>query len=101
MLGKLEEEVLLAALQAGEAALPSEIYARMVDAPGKSRAPAFGAVYTTLTRMTAKKLLVESAKADPGGRARRAFTVSAAGRRAVVDAMRRVHALGGFALAGV
>ncbi|RVT93447.1 PadR family transcriptional regulator [Sphingomonas crocodyli] len=100
MLGKLEEDVLLASLQAGEAALPSEIYARMVDAPGGDRVPQFGAVYTTLTRMAAKKLLSESQKNDAAGRSRRAFTVSAAGRLAIRQSMTRVQALGGFAWAG-
>lgn len=100
MLGKLEEEVLLASLQAGAAALPSEIYARMLDASGGKKAPQFGAVYTTLTRMAAKKLLKESSKTDASGRTRRAFTVSAAGRLAVTNSMSRVRALGGFALAG-
>lgn len=100
MLGKLEEEVLLAALQAGSAALPSEIYARIEEAAGSRRPPAFGAVYTTLGRMTAKKLLSESAKTDASGRARRAFTVSALGRGALTDSMARLRSLGGFALAG-
>lgn len=100
MLGKLEEEVLLAALQAGPASLPSEIYARIEAAVGDRKPPAFGAVYTTLGRMTTKKLLSESAKTDNGGRARRAFTVSAVGRSALTDAMNRVRSLGGFALAG-
>jgi len=100
MLGKLEEEVLLAALQAGEGSLPSEIYARIVQAAGARKLPAFGAVYTTLGRMTAKGLLNEKKKQDAAGRGRRAFTVSASGRQALNDAMSRIQALGGFSLAG-
>ncbi len=100
MLGKLEEEVLLAALQAGPDALPSEIYTRLEGAAGQRKIASFGAVYTTLGRMAVKKLLTESVKTDPAGRARRAFTVSALGRTALTDSMNRLRSLGGFALAG-
>lgn len=100
MLGKLEEEVLLAAMQAGEGALPSEIYARLEDAASENRAPSFGAVYTTLGRMATKGFLTETAKTDAANRSRRAFTVSAAGREVLRESMRRVWSLGGFGLAG-
>jgi DNA-binding PadR family transcriptional regulator len=101
MLGKLEEEVLLAALLAGKEALPSEIYARLEGVgEGLRKLPAFGAVYTTLGRMAAKKLLIETAKPDAASRQRRAFTVSALGQRALRESMNRLQQLGGFALAG-
>lgn len=100
MLGKLEEEVLLAALQAGENAMPSEIYARLEAAEGARKRPAFGAVYTTLGRMTVKGLLVEKPRQDDVGRTRRAFTVSGQGRLALTASMNRIQSLGGFALAG-
>jgi len=101
MLGKLEEEVLLAALQAGDGALPSEIYARMEAASAPARkVVAFGAVYTTLGRMAAKGLLTEKNRADGANRIRRTFTVSALGSRALAESMNRIRALGGFALAG-
>ena len=100
MLGKLEEEVLLAAVQAGDGALPSEIFARMEAAATRHRAPAFGAVYTTLGRMVVKGLLTEKSKLDTANRTRRAFTVSAEGRLALSESMRRIQSLGGFALAG-
>lgn len=100
MLGKLEEEVLLAALQAGDQSLPSEIYVKLERAAGERKPPAFGAVYTTLGRMAAKKLLTETAKSDGAGRARRAFSVSALGQRALRESMNRLQSLGGFALAG-
>jgi DNA-binding PadR family transcriptional regulator len=100
MLGKLEEEVLLAALQAGQDALPSEIYSCIEVAAASRKTPAFGAVYTTLGRMTAKGLLNEKSKIDASNRTRRAFTVSALGRRALSESMNRIQALGGFALAG-
>jgi DNA-binding PadR family transcriptional regulator len=98
MLGKLEIEVLLASIQAGEGALPSEIYARIEASGGKS--PAFGAVYTTLTRMVAKGLLSEKSKLDSAGRTRRAFTPTPAGKHAINDSMNRFRNLGGYALAG-
>lgn len=101
MLGKLEEEVLLAAIQAGEGALPSEIYTRIEAAAGDRRMPAFGAVYTTLGRMVTKGLLIEKTKKDVANRNRRAFTVSAEGRLALRESMRRIRSLGGFALAGL
>ncbi|MGN6691130.1 MAG: PadR family transcriptional regulator [Sphingopyxis sp.] len=100
MLGKLEEEVLLATLLAGDGALPSEIYVRIEAATGKAKPPAFGAVYTTLGRMVSKRLLIETSKTDAADRSRRAFTVSALGRRALADSMDRIRSLGGFALAG-
>jgi DNA-binding PadR family transcriptional regulator len=101
MLGKLEEEVLLAALQAGEQALPSEIYARIEAAALPHRkVAAFGAIYTTLGRMATKGLLNESSKTDGASRVRRSFTVSALGQRALSDSMNRIQRLGGFALAG-
>lgn len=98
MLGKLEEEVLLATLQAGPASLPSEIYTSLEAAVGK--APAFGAVYTTLSRMAVKGFVDESKKNDASGRERRAFTVSASGKRAIQASMSRVAALGGLNWAG-
>jgi DNA-binding PadR family transcriptional regulator len=100
MLGKLEEEVLLAALQAGDKALPSEIYARLEAAAGSRKPAAFGAVYTTLGRMAVKKLLDETSRPDTANRTRRAFTVSALGQRALRESMNRLQSLGGFALAG-
>jgi DNA-binding PadR family transcriptional regulator len=96
MLGKLEEEVLLAALQAGPKSLPSEVYARIEAVADGRKSPAFGAVYTTLTRMVTKGLLELSNKTDQAGRDRRAFTVTAAGKRAVQASMSRVAALGGL-----
>jgi DNA-binding PadR family transcriptional regulator len=100
MLGKLEEEVLLAVLQAGDGSMPSEIYARIEAAAREGRTPAFGAVYTTLGRMAHKGLLRESSKVDTANRTRRTFTISTAGRSALHDSMRRIQSLGGFSLAG-
>jgi DNA-binding PadR family transcriptional regulator len=101
MLGKLEEEVLLAALQGHQASLASEIYERMdAIARDKRKLPAFGAVYTTLGRLTAKGFLVEKAKVDNHGRSRRVFLVSAQGQDVLNESMHRIRALGGFTLSG-
>jgi len=100
MLGKLEEEVLLATLQAGQNSLPSEIYIRFGAAASGRKALAFGAVYTTLTRMVAKGLLTEDSRVDDSGRQRRTFTVNAAGRSALHNSIDRLRNLGAFALAG-
>ncbi|CAD7336024.1 hypothetical protein FIM10_03970 [Sphingomonadales bacterium 56] len=99
MIGKFEESVLLAVMQAGEQALPSEIHARLEGVSG-GKPPAFGAVYTTLGRMAAKGLVEEATKLDEAQRKRRCFTISGAGRRALTESMQQIRALGGFALAG-
>jgi DNA-binding PadR family transcriptional regulator len=101
VIGKLEEIVLLAALKVGAEALPSAIYEQVVDTtPDGHRAPAFGAVYTTLNRMADKKMLVLGATRDARGRERRTFTVSASGQSALQAGVRQVIALGGLAWAG-
>ena len=100
MLGKLEEWVLLASIQAGENAMPSAIYARMESADGSDRPPSFGAVYTTLSRMVAKGLLIEDCKSDDAGKKRRVFTISGQGRQMLTGSMKRIQSLGGFRLAG-
>ncbi len=101
MLGKLEEMILMATMSTGPAALPSTIYERLADTtPAGQKSPAFGAVYTTINRMTVKKLLLEGKTIDERGRDRRTFTVSASGQSALFNAHQHVHALGGLRLAG-
>lgn len=101
MLGKLEETILLATLRAGEKAVPSSIHGVMVESvqPGE-REPAFGAVYTTLARMSDKGLLSTGTMTDEKGRARKTFTVTAQGRRALDASLQMTKRLGGFVLAG-
>ncbi len=94
MLGKFEEEVLLAALQAGDASMTRDIHSRLLIG---DQQPAFGAVYTTLTRMVSKGLVRQSFKIA-GGRPRTAFTVSEAGLAALKSNMSRFLTLGGLAL---
>lgn len=93
MIGKLEELTLLACLRAGREAVPSEIYARVIEG---QKGAAFGAVYTTLSRLAAKRFLKETAIKDEAGRARRAFTINAAGRQALQEALDATQVIGQF-----
>ena len=83
MLGEFEQLVLLAILRVGE----SDAYGipiRDEIARAAGREPTLGAVYKTLARLEDKGL-VRSWEADPtplrGGRRKRCYAVSAAGRR--------------------
>lgn len=76
-LGELEQLVLLATLQLGDGAFGGAIAELLAERAG--RRVARGAVYTTLDRLEAKRL-VRSRMADEsaarGGRPRRYFTVT-------------------------
>lgn len=101
MIGKMEELVLLAAIRIGPEAVPSEIYQAIDQASGSDmKSPAFGAIYTTLTRMGAKGLLAAGSKKDEMGRVRKTFTVTAEGRSALAEAVNVSHALGAPQFAG-
>ena len=101
MIGKFEEIVLLATLKAGANAVPSTIYEHIVaTTPDGQRAPAFGAVYTTLNRMAEKKMLILGAMVDEKGRDRRTFTVSASGKSELRAGVQQTFSLGGLAWAG-
>ncbi len=88
-LGEFEQVVLLAILRLGAEAYGVTI--RHEIAVCTERDPAPGALYTTLDRLE-EKGLVRSRYADPtaqrGGRAKRYFTVTAQGIRAVARAQR-------------
>ena len=90
-IGELEQLVLLAILQCGDDAYTVSI--RQVLAERSDRRVARGALYTSLERLEAKEL-VRSRLGEPlavrGGRARRYFTVTAAGLEALRDARRAV-----------
>ena len=92
MVGKLEELVLAAAIRAGENALASEIFERLVI--GKPDA-AFGAVYTTLTRLTTKGYVEERKKTDEAGRDRRTFSVTGIGRLALIESYNATASIAG------
>ena len=101
-LGEFEQVVLLAILRLGDDAYGVSI--RREIAERTEREPAPGALYTTLDRLE-EKGLVASTYGDPtperGGRAKRYFTVTGAGVRAVARAQRAFQRLmEGLALPG-
>jgi PadR family transcriptional regulator, regulatory protein PadR len=95
-LGTLELAVMLAVVRLGD-----DAYGLSVRDDVSSRARhdySVGAVYTTLHRLEDKGL-VASSLSEPsgvrGGRARRQFTITAAGRRALVRAERLASSVWG------
>lgn len=101
MIGKLEEVVLLATIRSGANAVPSAIYEQIVSStPDGEKEPAFGAVYTTITRMAVKGMLVQTSTIDERGRTRKCFTVTADGSRSLQAALSQSAALGGYSLQG-
>jgi DNA-binding PadR family transcriptional regulator len=102
-LGELEQIVLLAILRLGEAAYGVSIRAEIAERTGRHLAP--GALYTTLDRLELKGVL-RSRFGDPtpqrGGRAKRYYSVTANGQRAIASAQRAFHnLLEGLDLTGV
>lgn len=93
-IGELEQLVLLAILQCGDDAYTVSI--RKVLADRSHRRLARGALYTSLERLEAKRL-VSSRLGEPlavrGGRARRYFTVTAAGLEALRKARQAIDNL--------
>jgi PadR family transcriptional regulator len=93
-LGEFEQVVLLAILRLGDEAYGVTI--RREIATCTEREPAPGALYTTLERLE-QKGLVSSRYGDPtperGGRAKRYFTVTPPGVRAVARAQRAFQRL--------
>jgi len=83
-LGEFEQLVLLALLRLGEGAYGMAVRREIAERAG--RAVAIGAVYATLDRLEAKGLVVSSEAAgavERGGRARRFFSVTGDGMRAL------------------
>jgi DNA-binding PadR family transcriptional regulator len=93
LLGELETFVLLAVLHLRDGAYPPAIRAEIERRAG--RLVARGAVYVTLDRLEAKRLLVPRADADAGGRPRRCFRVTPKGLRAVRRAVTAVERMRG------
>lgn len=88
-LGELEQLLLLVVLRLGDDAYANPIGEELADAAGRRLAR--GALYTALERLEQKGCL-RSAMGDPlperGGRARRYFTVTAVGLRALRQSRR-------------
>lgn len=84
MLGELEQIVLLAVLRVGEGAYGVPVHDEIVTLA--KRDLTLGTVYKTLSRLE-EKGFVRSYEGDPspqrGGRRRRCFTVTPAGRRSL------------------
>jgi PadR family transcriptional regulator, regulatory protein PadR len=93
-LGEFEQVVLLAILRLRDDAYGVTIRREIAECT--EREPAPGALYTTLDRLE-EKGLVASTYGDPtperGGRAKRYFTVTAGGVRAVTRAQRAYQRL--------
>jgi PadR family transcriptional regulator, regulatory protein PadR len=88
-LGELEQQLLLVVLRLGDEAYANPIGETLASAA--DRRLARGALYTALERLETKGFL-RSTLGDPlperGGRARRYFTVTSAGRRALRNSRR-------------
>jgi len=93
-LGEFEQMVLLAILRLKGEAYGVSIRAEISNRTGRDIAP--GALYTTLERLEAKGLL-KSRVGDPtperGGRAKRYYTVSGVGIKAIARAERAFRRL--------
>ncbi len=93
-LGDFEQLVLLAVLRLGVGAHAAEIRARIAQASG--RRVTRGALYATLDRLVAKRLLdweVEDATPARGGLPRRRFRVTAPGLAALRRSYQAVRTL--------
>jgi PadR family transcriptional regulator, regulatory protein PadR len=95
-LGAFEHVILLTVLRLGEGAYGATIRAEIERITGRS--PAIGAVHATLARLESKGLVsswIGDPTAERGGKAKRHFTIEAAGIRALKNARRsfeRLHA---------
>jgi DNA-binding PadR family transcriptional regulator len=93
-LGSLELATLLTVARLGDEAYGLAVRHDLADRTGREYS--VGAVYTTLQRLQEKRLLTSHAS-EPlpvrGGRSRRQFRLTAAGRRAIRDAEREAASL--------
>lgn len=80
-LGTFEEQVMLAVVHAGADAFGMSVRREIESRTGRD--VAIGAVYATLDRLEAKKL-ISSARPKTGGASRRVFRITAVGSRALV-----------------
>lgn len=93
-LGEFEQVVLLAILRLDENAYGVTIRSEIAACTGREPAP--GALYTTLDRMEEKGIVrswLGDATPQRGGRAKRYFVLTKAGRAALVDAQRAYQRL--------
>lgn len=98
MIGKFEEITLSALIKAGPRSHAAKVYGILEITQRK--APPFAALYTALDRM-AKKGLVSETKDDDDPRAKRLFTITGEGRRALEEAVNATRAIEAFDGTGV
>jgi DNA-binding PadR family transcriptional regulator len=94
ILGEFEQLVLLALLRLGNGAFGAAIHREIVTRTGRDL-PA-GAVYVTLDRLEAKRMVcsyVGTPTAQRGGRRRKHYLLDTAGQRALVRAYRTFSAM--------
>ena len=94
MLGEFEQVVLLAILRVGEDAYGVPVHDEIRRATGRD--VTLGALYKTLTRLEDKGLVRSSVGAPTpqrGGRRKRSYVVTAAGRRALQQTFRALRTL--------
>jgi DNA-binding PadR family transcriptional regulator len=88
MLGRFEEAILLVLIGAKGEATTAEIYEALSK---KLKKTSFGAIYTTLDRMGAKKFVTRR-KGEPlahrGGKARYYYKITSDGRAAVIESQK-------------
>jgi PadR family transcriptional regulator PadR len=96
MISKLEELILFVVLRGSGNATASDVQAALSEAAKKEQS--FGSVFTTLDRLSDKKL-VKWRKGEPdgrrGGRAPRLYEITGAGRRALDEAVRATRIAAG------
>ena len=93
-LGEFEQVVLLAILRLGDNAYGVTIRSEIAACTRRETAP--GALYTTLDRMEEKGIVrswLGDATPQRGGRAKRYFALTKAGRAALVNAQRAYRSL--------
>jgi DNA-binding PadR family transcriptional regulator len=96
MINKLEELILFIVLRGRGEATAGDIQEKLTEAAKKEQS--FGAVFTSLDRMSAKKL-VKWRKGTPderrGGRAPRLYEITAVGRKALDESVRATEVAAG------
>jgi DNA-binding PadR family transcriptional regulator len=100
MISKLEELILLIVFRGGRDTTAGDVQGALSEASKKEQS--FGSVFTTLDRLSDKKL-VRWRKGEPverrGGRAPRLYEITAAGRKALDESVRATRAAAGGAKA--
>ena len=93
MIGKFEELTLLALIKAGPESHAAKVFEVLEGSLPNTTA--FAALYTALDRMV-KKGLVSESKDENDKRAKRLFTITGEGRRALDEAVNATRAINHF-----